>query len=82
MEKVLLCRLSKNGLYLFPSTFNKIPLSSSAFVGERTSPSQWHSCLGHPVFHVVHHILSRFSLPFSSNKIVHPKQLLFALSCT
>ena len=82
MEKVLLHRLSKNGLYLFPSTFNKIPLLSSAFIGEHTSPNQWHSCLGHPVFHVVHHILSRFSLPFSSNKIIHPKQLPFALSCT
>ena len=89
--KVLLCRLSKDGLYLFPSTFNKIPLSSFAFVGERTSPNQWHSHLGHPAFRVVCHVLSRFSLPFSSNKNVHScsacfnsksKQLPFTLSCT
>ena len=90
-KKVLLCGLSKDGLYLFPSTFNKIPLSLSAFVGERTSLDQWHSRLGHPAFCVVRHVLSRFSLPFSSNKIVHPcsacfssksKQLPFALSYT
>ena len=37
-EKVLLRGLSRDGLYLFPSAFNKIHLSSSAFVGERTSP--------------------------------------------
>ena len=38
-KKVLLCGLSRDGLYLFPSAFNKIHLSSSAFVGERTSPN-------------------------------------------
>ena len=89
--KVLLRELSKDGLYLFPSAFNKIPSSSSAFVGERTSPNQYHSCLGHPAFRVVRHVLSRFSLPFCSNKTVHScsacfnsksKQLPFTLSCT
>ena len=89
--KVLLHELSKDGLYLFPPAFNKTPSSSSAFVGERTSPNQWHSRLGHPAFKVVRHVLSRFSLPFSSNKIVHScsvcfssksKQLPFGLSCT
>ena len=88
MEKVLLRGLSKDGLYLFPSAFNKIPSLSFAFVGERTSPNQCHSCLRHPTFRVV---LSRFSLPFSSNKTVNPcsacfssksKQLPSALSCT
>ena len=38
MEKVLLRKLSRDGLYLFPSAFNKIHLSSSAFIGECTSP--------------------------------------------
>ena len=89
--KVLLRGLSKDGLYLFPSTFNKIPSSSSAFAGERTSPNQYHSCLGHLAFRVVCHVLSRFILPFSSNKTVHScsacfnfksKQLPFALSST
>ena len=91
MGRVMLHGLSRGGLYLFPPTFNKIHSSSFAFVGERTSPNQWHSRLGHPTFRVVCHVLSRFSLPFSSNKIVHfcsacfsskSKQLPFALSCT
>ena len=69
--KVLLCGLSKVGLYLFPPAFNKIPSSPSDFVGERTSPNQWHSCLGHLAFRVVRYVISRFSLPFSSNKTVH-----------
>ena len=89
--KVLLRGLSNDGLYLFPSAFNKIPSSSSAFAGERTSPNQYHSCLGHLAFRVVCHVLSRFILPFSSNKTVHScsacfnfksKQLPFALSST
>ena len=89
--KVLLHRLSKDGLYLFTPIFNKIPSSSFAFVGECTSPNQWHSRLGHPAFKVVHHVPSRFSLPFSSNKTVRScsacfssksKQIPFALSCT
>ena len=89
--KVLLHRLSKDGLYLFPLIFNKIPSSCFPFVGECTSPNQWHSRLGHPAFKVVHHVSSRFSLPFSSNKTVHScsacfssksKQLPFSLSCT
>ena len=69
--KVLLRELSKDGLYLFPPAFNKIPSSSSAFVGECASPNQWHSRLGHLAFRVVRHVLSRFSLPFSSNKTIH-----------
>ena len=56
--KVLLHGLSKGGLYLFPPALNKIPSSSSAFVGERTSPNQWHSRLGHPAFKVVRHVLN------------------------
>ena len=90
IEKALLRGLSRDGLYLFPSAFNKIPSLSSTFVGERTSPDQWHSHLGHPAFCIVRHVLSRFGLPFSSNKFVHPfftcfssksKKLPFSLSC-
>ena len=91
-KKVLLHRPSKDGLYQFPSAFNKIPSSSSSiFVGERTSPNQWHSRLGHLAFRIVRHVLARFSLPFSSNNIIHPcfacfnsksKQLPFSSSCT
>ena len=89
--RVLLRGLSRNGLYLFPSAFNKLPSSSSVFVGERTSPQQWHSRLGHPAFRIVNHVLSKFSLPVISSNVVHPcpaclssksKQLSFSLSCT
>ena len=89
--RVLLCGLSRNRLYLFPSAFNKLFSLSSVFVGECTSPTQWHSRLGHLAFHIVHHVLSKFSLPVISSKIVQPcfacfssksKQLSFSLSCT
>ena len=88
---VLLRRLSRDGLYLFPSTSNKLPSSSSVFVGECISLVQWHSHLGHPAFHIANNVLSKFSLPISSRKIVHPcfacfssksKQLSFSLSST
>ena len=71
-KKVLLHGPSKDGLYQFPSAFNKIPSSSSIFVGERTSLDQWHSRLGHLAFHIVRHVLARFSFPFSSNNIICP----------
>ena len=89
--RVLLRGLSRNGLCLFPSAFNKLPSSSFAFVGERTSPTQWHSRLGHPAFRIVHHVLSKFDLPVISSKTITPcsacfssksKQLSFSLSCT
>ena len=82
---------SRDGLYLFPSTSNKLPLSWSVFVGECASPAQWHSQLGHLAFCIVNHVFSKFSLPVISVKIVHPcttcfgsksKQLSFSLSCT
>ena len=91
MGKVPLRELSRDGLYLFPSASNKLPSSSSIFVGEHTSPAQWHSCFGHPPFRIANHVLSKFNLPFISIKIVNPctacfssksKQLSFSLSCT
>ena len=91
MGRVLLFGLNRNGLYLFPSTSNNLSLSSSVFVGERTSPTQWHSYLGRLAFLIVNHVLSKFSLPVISRKIVHhcfacfsskSKQLSFSLSCT
>ena len=64
---------------------------SSVFVGERTCQVQWHSHLGHTAFHIANHVLSKFSLPIISRKVVHPcsacfssksKQLSFSLSST
>ena len=79
------------GCTFFPFAFNKLPSSSSVCVGEHTSSQQWHSYLGHPTFHTVNHVLSKFSLPIISSNVVHPcsaclssksKQLSFSLSCT
>jgi len=36
--------------------------------GERTTPVSWHKRLGHPVFRIVHRVLSKFKLPVISNK--------------
>ena len=72
MGGVLLRRLSRDGLYLFTSASDKLPSSSSVFVGERASPGQWHSHLGHHAFHIANHVLSKFSLLVISRKIVHP----------
>ena len=69
---VLLRKLSRDGLYLFPSASNKLPSSSSVFVGEYISLAQWHSHLGHLAFHIANHVLSKFSLLVISRKIVHP----------
>jgi hypothetical protein len=57
----------KHGLYqLLPSLANST--SPTALLGERTSAEQWHKCLGHPALHTVKHVISKFSLPVSSNK--------------
>jgi hypothetical protein len=58
---------SKHGLYPFPP-FSKSHFSPCALIGERTSFTNWHSCLGHPTFRVVSQIISRFGLPIFPNK--------------
>jgi len=42
--------------------------SPQAFFGERPSLYQWHNRFGHPTFQEVRRILSKFGLPFQSNK--------------
>jgi len=57
----------KHGLYQqLPSLTNST--SPTALLGERTSTEQWHKCLGHPALRTVKHVISKFSLPVSSNK--------------
>jgi hypothetical protein len=57
----------KHGLYqLLPSLTNST--SPTALLGEKTSADQWHKRLGHPALRIVKHVLSKFSLPVSSNK--------------
>jgi hypothetical protein len=62
-RRLLLQRLSKHGLYPFPSLSNKRSFFPRALIGERTSFTNWHSRLGHPAFKIVSSIISRFSLP-------------------
>jgi hypothetical protein len=37
------------------------------FTGVYVSPSQWHSCLGHPATPIVCHVIHGNDLPFSSS---------------
>ena len=67
--KILLPGPSKNGLYIFSTSFNKSPICPQAYVGERTSAAKCHSRLGHHAFRLVSQIISRFKLPVVSNKI-------------
>ena len=89
--KVLLCGWSKNGLYIFPTSFNKRLFCPQALVGERTSVAKWQSRLGHLAFRVVSQIISRFKLLLVFNKVDNScsacfssksKQLSFLLSST
>jgi hypothetical protein len=56
---------SRYGLYHWfsPTTAPPSILSSS-----RTTFVDWHAHLGHPADRIVHHVLSKFQLPFTSNK--------------
>ena len=68
LRRLLLHGLSKHRLYPFPSLSNKSSFSPCAFIGERTSFTNWHSRLGHPAFRIVSSIISRFGLPTVVNK--------------
>ena len=89
--KILLPGPSKNGLYIFSTSFNKSPICPQAYIGERTSAAKCHSRLGHHAFRVVSQIISRFKFPVVSNKIdtscsfffnSESKQLSFSSSST
>ena len=57
----------KHGLYpLFLSSTSSS--SAHAFLGERTSTSNWHNRLGHPNFRIIRQVLSTFNLPIQENK--------------
>jgi len=58
---------TKNGLYPMPGSVSS-STSPQAFFGERTSLHQWHNRFGHLAFQVVRWVLSKFGLPFQSNK--------------
>jgi hypothetical protein len=67
--KPLLRGRCNHGLYSFLSLSASNNFSQpAAMVGERTSVSGWHCRLGHPTFRVLQPLLSKFQLPFYSNK--------------
>jgi hypothetical protein len=67
-RKLLLQGPSRDGLYPWPSTALSLPSSPHAFLGERVSVDLWHNRFGHPALRVVRAVLSKFSLPISTNK--------------
>ena len=66
---------SNEGVYEWPSIY-----SSIAFASHKSSPSQWHSRLGHPNSHTLRFMLSRFSLPLSTD--LPSSSVLFCNSCS
>jgi hypothetical protein len=69
MGKPLLQGQNIHGLYSFRSfSASNKSAPPTALVGERTLVLGWHSRLGHPAFHVVHPLLSKFQLPFSTTQ--------------
>ncbi|KAF5482583.1 hypothetical protein F2P56_003141, partial [Juglans regia] len=65
-RNILLQGKAEAGLYPFPSTISRLP---QALLSNRAPLTTWHSRLGHPSMKIVRHIISRFSLPITSNKI-------------
>lgn len=66
---------ANEGVYEWPSISSPI-----AFVSHRSSPSQWHSRLGHPNSQTLRFMLSRFSLPLST--ALPSSSVLFCNSCS
>jgi len=63
--KILHQAPSRNGLYhWFPPT----AASPSVFSSSRTTFVDWHARLRHPSDRIVHHVISKFQLPYVSNK--------------
>lgn len=65
---------ANEGVYEWPSFSSPL-----AFVSHKSSPSQWHSRLGHPNSQALRFMLSRFSLPLSS---ALSSSVLFCNSCS
>jgi hypothetical protein len=64
-RKILHLGFSRNGLYHWFSPTSAPP---SVFSNERATFVDWHARLGHLGDRIVRHVLSRFQLPFISNK--------------
>ncbi|KAG7593974.1 Ribonuclease H-like superfamily [Arabidopsis thaliana x Arabidopsis arenosa] len=68
---------ANEGVYEWPITPSSNTIIS-AYSCLKSSPSDWHSRLGHPNSQTLRHMISRFSLPISSSMSSH----LFCNSCS
>jgi histone deacetylase 1/2 len=66
--RVLLRGKPKDGLYIFPTSMTSIN-RPQAYLSQRVPLDVWHYRMGHPSYQTVRHLISKFSLPISSNKI-------------
>jgi hypothetical protein len=66
MRCMLLHDQCSNGLYPIPPVVPSSTKSCMSVVNSSTL--QWHSCLDHPSFKIVSHVLQLNELPFVSNK--------------
>ena len=72
-HKILIKGMLKDGLYYIEPGISQ----PTALVGERTTPTIWHSRLGHPHFRTLKKIIEKFGLPTSQL----PKSYLCDICC-
>jgi hypothetical protein len=65
MRSILLKGKCRGGLYPIPSP-SIMHAYKQAYIATKSSLSQWHSRLGHPSYSIVNQIVSKHSLPVSS----------------
>lgn len=59
----------RDGTYQWPTSTSKPPLLAFASA-VKTTLSDWHSHLGHPVFHILQKLVSQFQLCIVSNALL------------
>jgi len=66
--RILLHDKPKYGLYIFPTSISPTN-HPQTYLSQRAPLDVWHCQMGHPSYQTVRHLVSKFSLPTSSNKI-------------
>jgi histone deacetylase 1/2 len=66
--RILLHDKPKYGLYIFPTSISPTN-HPQTYLSQRAPLDVWHCRMGHPSYQTVRHLVSKFSLPTSSNKI-------------
>jgi hypothetical protein len=67
--RVLLHGKPKNSLYIFFTSISPIN-HPQTYLSQRAPLDAWHCRMGHPSYQIIRHLVSKFSLPTSSNKIL------------